>query len=134
MDRQTTALIIVGVVVALMLGIQLSVRLRLRRRRGQMLNGLWSLVQQAAPGQSRVLVYIWSPSCGQCRSTTPIINELQREHANVVSINAAEHTAAVMEAGVMGTPAFLVLDDGVLQQAVLGARSAAAIRKLRPAL
>lgn len=127
-------LTLVLVFLGLMLSLQLWTRLRLRRQRGKFLPQLWQLIQTQAPGQDRVLVYVWSPSCGQCRATTPIINDLKLDYPNVVSIDASEHTAAVVEAGVMGTPAFLTLVDGVLQQAWLGARSAQQIHQLLLAL
>lgn len=129
MDRQW-AIIVVVVVLGFMLWMQLWGRLRLHRQKGKLLARLWSLVEAQAPGQSRVLVYVWAPSCGQCRSTTPVINDLKVDYDNIVSINAAEHTQAVIEAGVMGTPAFLILENGVLQQAYIGARSSQQIHQL----
>jgi thioredoxin-like negative regulator of GroEL len=120
----------VVIVLGFMISMQLWVHLRLRRQKGKTLPKLWSLVEAQTPGQSRVLVYIWSPSCGQCRTTTPLINDLKVDYDNVVSINAADHTAAVIEAGVMGTPSFLILDNGVLQQAYVGARSSQQIYQM----
>lgn len=124
------AIIIVAIFLGLMLFVQLWGRYRLQRHKGQYLSQMWSLVETMAPGQSRVLVYIWSPSCGQCRATTPVINDLRLDYDNLLSINAMEYTAAVIEAGVMGTPAFLILEDGVLKQAYIGARSSQQIHQM----
>ena len=58
-----------------------------------------------------------------CRSTTPVINQLQQERSDVVSLNAMEHMPLAQQAGVMGTPAFVVVDKGAIEQLAMGARS-----------
>jgi thioredoxin 1 len=122
MDYQKLALMVVVIMVAYLV-IQGPVLLRARKVKGKALDGLAAALPAGADPSARYLLYFWSPSCGMCRSTTPVINQLQQERSDVVSLNAMEHMPLAQQAGVMGTPAFVVVDKGAIEQLAMGARS-----------
>lgn len=122
MDYEKLGLMVLVIVVAYAV-IQGPVLLRARKLRGKPLDGLAAVLPDGADPSTRYLLYFWSPSCGMCRSTTPVINQLQQERSDVVSLNAMEHMPLAQQAGVMGTPAFMVVEKGAIQQLVMGARS-----------
>jgi thioredoxin-like negative regulator of GroEL len=104
---------------------------RARWVRGSMvpeLDAVLTDVQRRAP---RLLVYFWSPTCGPCRSMTPIIDRLAAEGDAIVKVNVAEAVELAKHFGVMATPSLAVVEHGVLRQLVVGARNEAQIRALR---
>lgn len=129
MDLQRL-LIFVGVIAVVLLLARGPALLRARKVRGKHLQNLAAALPEGVDPGSRLLLYFWSPSCGMCSTTTPIINELQSEHANVVSLNAVQHLDLAREAGVMGTPAFVVVDHGVIDGLRMGTRNRSQIKAL----
>jgi thioredoxin 1 len=121
---------IVAGVIALFLTMQVVPLIRARRARGRSVPELDRVLNEAQRGQKRLLVYFWSPRCGMCRSMTPVIDRLAAERPDVVKIDAAEHTDLARQIGVMGTPSLAIVDQGVVQTLLVGARSEAQIRAL----
>lgn len=94
-----------------------------RKARGQHLSILAELLPEGANHDDRYLFYFWSPSCGTCRSTTISINELMASRQNVLSLNVLEHMELAQEVGIMGTPAFMLVEKQRVEMLVLGSRS-----------
>jgi thioredoxin-like negative regulator of GroEL len=61
---------------------------------------------------------------------TPVIDRLAAERNDVVKIDAAAFTDLARQFGVMGTPSLALVDQGVVQTLLVGARSEAQIRAL----
>ena len=79
---------------------------------------------------NRHLVYFWSPSCGHCKSMTPVINGLMDTRDDVHAINLIDQASLARELGVMGTPALAIINRGCVEQVHLGARTQSQILKL----
>jgi thioredoxin 1 len=104
--------------------------LRARQARGRAVPELDALLTDAQRGQPRLLVYFWSPTCGMCRSMTPVIDKLAAERGDVLKVNAAESVALAKHFGVMATPSIALVEQGVLKKLVVGAKSEPQIRAL----
>ncbi len=78
----------------------------------------------------RKLVYFMAPHCGMCRSTTPIIEALQNERDDVVSVDASERPDLAKALHVMATPSFVVVDNGRVEKLAVGAKSQRQILKM----
>jgi thioredoxin 1 len=78
----------------------------------------------------RYLVLFWSPSCGQCRTMSALVDELSERRNDVRSVDLSEHRDLARELGVMATPAFVVIEKGTVRQIQLGARTQAQLLKL----
>ncbi len=78
----------------------------------------------------RKLVYFMAPSCGMCRSTTPIIEALQRERDDVITVDASERPDLAKALHVMATPSFVVVDNGRVEKLAVGAKSERQIKKM----
>lgn len=105
------------------LGLQLYPYFKLRsslRKRAPALNPLLSPTQRKQP---RLLLYFMSPKCGMCKNITPFIDQLSRERDDVIRIDAAEQPQVAREFKVMGTPAFIVINNGAVEKVKLGAIS-----------
>ncbi len=104
------------------------VRARLARGRSvPELDALLTAEQRQAP---HLLVYFWSPSCGMCRSMTPVIDRLAAERHDVLKVNVAESMALAKHFGVMATPSLAVVENGVVKNLLLGAKTEPQIRSL----
>ncbi|RTZ61622.1 MAG: hypothetical protein DSZ33_00695 [Gammaproteobacteria bacterium] len=71
----------------------------------------------------RSLVYFYSPSCGPCRSMTPVIDKLISEGkpAAKVDINGSPEVASRL--GIRATPTTLVINNQIIEKVILGAQS-----------
>lgn len=62
-----------------------------------------------------VLVDLWAPWCGPCRTVAPILEQAARERAGrlkLVRVNVDELPAVSARYGVQGIPTLLLLDRG----------------------
>ncbi len=71
-----------------------------------------------------VLLDVWAPFCGPCRSLEPVVEELAEELkdiADVVKLDASLDMEFVQELGVSGLPTFLVYKNGEVVAQDVGA-------------
>jgi thioredoxin 2 len=62
-----------------------------------------------------VVVDLWAPWCGPCRTVAPILEQVAREragHLKVVKVNVDELPDVSARYGVQGIPTLLLLDRG----------------------
>jgi thioredoxin len=85
-----------------------------------------------------VLVDMWAPWCGPCRTIAPMIDELSSEMAGRVrfaKLNVDENPATASRFGVMSIPTLLVVKNGREVDRIVGVRPKAEIaRRLERAL
>ena len=85
--------------------------------------------QQQATDHGRLL-YFYSPSCGPCRSMTPIIDQLAAAHDNVGKIDIQKDPETAREFGIRATPTTVLLQGNVIKQVALGAKTQKQLEKL----
>jgi len=115
--------ILIPMLVVLFIGLQLYPYFKLRATRGHASPLLAKILQPGQSADGRILLYFMAPQCGMCRATTPVIDEVARQRADVIRIDASVSPDIAREFRIMGTPAFVLLKDGVVEQVKLGAIS-----------
>lgn len=78
-----------------------------------------------------VLVDLWAPWCGPCRTVSPMVERLAATYAGrlkVVKVNVDEAPAISMRFGVQGIPTLVVLRDGQVVDRQTGAPPESALR------
>lgn len=78
----------------------------------------------------KLLLYFYTPTCGACKSMTPVIDEMMKEENNIYKINLTRDYDIGKIFGVMGTPATIVVNDSKIDQYILGARSERFLKNL----
>ncbi|MGH1548938.1 thioredoxin family protein [Leifsonia poae] len=77
----------------------------------------------AAPGTT--VVEFWAEWCGPCRALTPILEQLQDEHADrirILRINADENMDTTVAYKALALPVIKVFQNGEVVKTIIGAK------------
>jgi len=78
---------------------------------------------------ARTILYFYTPTCGVCRTQTPIITKLQKHYPDAIfRIDATKHPQAAKAYGVMGVPFLAFIENGILVAAKAGLQREAALK------
>lgn len=125
-----TTILIVSLLFVAFLFIQLLPFIKARELQGKETPDLGDIVTDKQRQLPTLLLYFWSPNCSMCRGMTPVIESLEKERDDVISINAAENIDLARRFKVMGTPTMVLLKQGKIDKVLLGAKSAKVIKSL----
>ena len=78
-----------------------------------------------------VLVDLWAPWCGPCRTVSPALAQLAKEragHLKLVKVNVDTAPSVQARFGVQGIPTFVLLQDGREIGRLVGAQPLEALR------
>ncbi|MFJ8819293.1 thioredoxin [Amycolatopsis thermoflava] len=82
-------------------------------------------------GTLPVLVDIWAPWCGPCRTMAPVIDQLARDQAGrlkVVKVNADHAPRTAQRLQVRGIPTLILMSNGTERGRMVGAQPAHALQ------
>ncbi|MFZ5442199.1 MAG: thioredoxin family protein [Myxococcota bacterium] len=106
--------VLVGIIgfVALQLGLQVVVRRRAEKMKGQPLPQLPGATGQRINAAGRALVYFFTPTCPACRPMTPRMKALAEKGEPVFPVDAMQDPALAQAFSVMATPTTVEVQDG----------------------
>lgn len=84
-----------------------------------------SKIEQDALGGSPGdhMIYFYSPSCGPCRSMTPIIDRLAQESDRVVKVDIQHEPDTARAFNIRATPTTVLVKDNRILDVALGAKT-----------
>jgi len=112
---------------ALTLGMILWSGLSARDLRGRAVDELFPLLPGLAEQQARAVIYCYTVHCGPCRKMGRQIDRLAASHRNLFKLDLAEHPKQARALGIRATPTTLLVEDGRVLKALIGAGAIAAI-------
>ncbi len=127
MNFISIALIVVGAVVALMVGMQLFIRYKAAALKGRPVPELDGKAGKITKKGKPALFYFYSPSCGACASMTPAIKEMSQSNDGVFPVDISKDMGTARKFGIMATPTVVVVKDRTIQEILIGPQPVAAL-------
>jgi len=76
------------------------------------------------------LYYFYSPSCGPCRSMTPIVDKLASQSNLITKVDISKDPELAGRFGIRATPTTVVVENNTIKEVRLGAQSQKQLQRL----
>ncbi len=117
MDILITAIVIISVFV----GLKFLMQKRAQRSKGKEVDiSIFDDNIQKLLRSKKSILYFYTPTCGACKSQTPIIDKLKTEINAVVKIDLSVNRNAANEFGIMGTPSTAIMSGNIITEIFVG--------------
>jgi thioredoxin 1 len=111
-----------GGFILLLVTAQMAVLLVSKRKRGRPPGTLHGSLARTVESGNPAMVYFFSPSCGVCRSVTPVISALRDEGCNVHTVDVSRDVETARAFGVMATPSVVTVKEGIIKDIIVGSK------------
>ncbi|MBU1238618.1 thioredoxin family protein, partial [Myxococcota bacterium] len=108
-------LIVLGIIVGffvLLTVMRLLLMAKMKKMKGQDAPSLPGKQGAAVASGNKSLFYFYAPSCGACRSMTPVVGEMAKKSNNVFSVDISSDYETARKFGVMATPTTIIVEKG----------------------
>ena len=83
-----------------------------------------------SPSSGKRLFYFYSPSCGPCRSMTPIVDKLASQSDAITKVDISKDPELAGRFGIRATPTTVLVEKDTIKEVRLGAQSQKQLQKL----
>jgi len=111
------------VLVAIFLLLRLLPYYRARQLRGRSAPDFGKLLTDKQKTSPHLLIYFWSPQCVMCKAMSKIIDELIETRDDIIKIDVMQNIEISTGFGIMGTPSLVLVNDGKIEQMMVGAKT-----------
>jgi thiol-disulfide isomerase/thioredoxin len=87
-------------------------------------------VDGAVHNMPRRVYYFYATHCHHCKAMTPIVDQLSTSHPNLIKININEMKDIAREFRIAATPSFVLAEDGIVREVLLGSQSEKKLKKM----
>lgn len=123
--------IIVFGLLVLFVGLPLLMMFRMKRQEGKAAPELSGKSGHWLSKGRPALFYFYSPSCGACRTMTPVMKKLAEDRkGGVFLIDITQDLDTAQKFGVIATPTTIHVSEGVIQQVFMGPKPADVLEEL----
>jgi len=121
---------VLGGIIALFFLLQLGMRLKMRMQKGKPAPELGGRYGKAVKSGKKAMFYFYSESCSACKPMTPIIEQFVKKNHNYFKVNIAKDMQTARQFGVMGTPSTVIIENGKIQDFLVGPQPEQKLRTL----
>ncbi len=125
-----TVLSIVVGIVALFIGMQLFMVLKMKFKKGKKAPELEGKAGRLINSGEKVLFYFYSPGCRACKPMTPFVKNMAKRNKKVFPVDISQDMATARKFGVMGTPSTVVVKAGTIVEFLVGFQPEERVRGL----
>ncbi len=125
-----TVLYIVIGIVALFVGLQLFMVLKMKFKKGKNAPSLDGKAGHMVENGDKLLFYFYSPGCRTCKPMTPFIKNMAKRDKKVFPVDISQDMSTAQKFGVMGTPSTVVVETGKIVEFLVGFQSEDRVRGL----
>ncbi len=118
------------IIIALLTLMQIFMRLSSRAARGKKVSALDLIATAKQQQMERIIIYFTSSYCGPCKTMAPMIKTISDETGAIIKLDALEHGDLATEMGARGAPAFVLVENGIINRVHLGALTEKRIKEM----
>ena len=108
-------------IIILMLVLKFIMQKRAQKSQGKRINAsLFNEEIKALLSDNKSILYFYTPTCGVCKSQTPIIDKLKEELNFVGKVDLSQNQIAATEFGILGTPTTALMKGDVVSEVFVG--------------
>ncbi|VAX26341.1 hypothetical protein MNBD_IGNAVI01-2508 [hydrothermal vent metagenome] len=123
-------LITVAVIITLFVGFRFLMQKRAQRSKGKEVDmSIFDDKIKSLLNGKKSILYFYTPTCGACRSQTPIIDKLDAETNAVGKVDLSINRDAAAEFGIMGTPSTAIMSGNKIAEIFIGLKQENFLKK-----
>ena len=81
-------------------------------------------------GKQRALVFCYRPNCPPCKAMHPAVRQLAEQTGQVFELDVSQHMGFARTLGIRATPTVLVIQDGHIENIIIGNKNLSFLQKL----
>lgn len=113
-----------AIVIVLFFGFQYFMIFKMRLKKGKAAPELSGSYGKAVKNNKTSLFYFYSPSCGACRSMTPLVENYTKNSSRCFKVDVSKDMEIARAFGVMGTPSTVLVENGLITEFIVGPKPA----------
>jgi len=121
---------IIIAVVLLFIGFQKFMVFKMSRKKGKPAPELSGVLGKAIKNGKTALFYFYSPSCGACKSMTPVVEGYTKNNPRCFKVDISKDMNTARAFGVMGTPSTVIIENGIIRDFFVGPKPQAELTAL----